>query len=167
MTIKNYIFTISTICIFAGIAYANLSQQKGRKMRSTRQTQANQALDFKAFTKTPSGIAYQILKQGSGNKLHKGETAIVDYTGWLLTNDNKTASQHFDSSFNPGRTEFEFPLGQGHVISGWDQTVADMKIGEKRLVIIPSNLGYGMRGAGATIPPNSTLVFEIDLYGAR
>ena len=84
----------------------------------------------------------------------------VHYTGWLST------GKKFDSSVDRGEA-FPFPIGQGRVIKGWDEGVASMKIGGKRLLLIPPHLGYGPRGAGADIPPNATLLFEVELLGVK
>ena len=109
---------------------------------------------------TPSGLQYSIDRPGTGASPVAGQIVSVHYTGWL-TNGTK-----FDSSRDRG-TPFEFPLGQGRVIRGWDEGVAAMKIGEKRTLVIPPDLGYGARGAGGVIPPNATLVFQVELLGAR
>jgi FKBP-type peptidyl-prolyl cis-trans isomerase len=104
---------------------------------------------------------------GSGAEARAGQTVTVHYTGWLY--DAKAADKHgkkFDSSKDHGEA-FEFKLGAGMVIRGWDQGVAGMKVGGKRTLIIPSELGYGSRGAGGAIPPNSTLVFDVELLGVR
>ncbi|MBI4859564.1 MAG: FKBP-type peptidyl-prolyl cis-trans isomerase [Candidatus Riflebacteria bacterium] len=97
---------------------------------------------------------------GTGAAPQKGHTAVVHYTGWL-TNGTK-----FDSSVDRGRP-FEFKLGMGAVIRGWDEGVATMKVGGKRKLTIPPELGYGARGAGGVIPPNATLVFEVELLGVK
>lgn len=110
--------------------------------------------------KTPSGLQYSIDHPGSGASPTIGQIVSVHYTGWL-PNGTK-----FDSSRDRGKA-FEFPLGQGRVIKGWDEGVAAMKMGEKRTLVIPPDLGYGARGAGGLIPPNATLVFQVELLGAR
>lgn len=97
---------------------------------------------------------------GSGDEAVAGKTVVVHYTGWL-TNGVK-----FDSSKDRDEP-FDFPLGAGHVIRGWDQGVAGMKVGGKRKLTIPPELGYGARGAGGVIPPNATLVFEVELLAVR
>ncbi len=99
----------------------------------------------------------EILKEGSGDGAKSGDMVTVNYTGTLL-NGTK-----FDSSLNPGRTPFQFTLGQNSVIQGWELGVLGMKPGEKRKLTIPPELGYGAAGAGGVIPPNATLIFEIDL----
>ena len=107
------------------------------------------------------------IKQGEGALATAGHEVSVHYTGWLY---DETAADHhgkkFDSSRDRG-TPFEFPLGAGHVIKGWDQGVAGMQVGGQRTLIIPAALGYGSRGAGGVIPPNATLVFDVELLGVR
>ncbi|MDO8914487.1 MAG: FKBP-type peptidyl-prolyl cis-trans isomerase [Coriobacteriia bacterium] len=97
---------------------------------------------------------------GTGAEAVSGKTVSVHYTGWL------TDGTKFDSSVDRG-TPFEFQLGQGRVIRGWDEGVAGMKIGGKRKLTIPPEMGYGARGSGSVIPPNATLVFDVELLGVR
>ena len=99
---------------------------------------------------------------GNGAVAAKGQDVTVHYTGWLT--DGKTLGKKFDSSKDRG-DPFVFSLGRGQVIQGWDQGVQGMKIGGKRKLTIPPDLGYGARGAGGAIPPNATLVFEVELLG--
>jgi FKBP-type peptidyl-prolyl cis-trans isomerase FkpA len=104
---------------------------------------------------------------GSGDEAVAGKSVQVHYTGWLF--DDSAADKHgakFDSSRDRGEP-FMFPLGAGRVIQGWDQGVAGMKVGGRRTLIIPPELGYGSRGAGGVIPPNATLVFDVELLGVR
>jgi FKBP-type peptidyl-prolyl cis-trans isomerase len=109
---------------------------------------------------TAGNMKIEELKQGSGQEATVGKTAVVHYTGWL------TDGRKFDSSVDRGQP-FEFPLGAGRVIKGWDQGVAGMRVGGKRKLTIPPELGYGERGAGSVIPPNATLVFEVELLGVK
>ena len=106
--------------------------------------------------KTPSGLVIEELVVGSGAVAAAGQKVTVHYTGWL------TEGKKFDSS-KDRRDPFVFPLGRGQVIKGWDEGVAGMKVGGKRKLTIPPSLGYGARGAGGVIPPNATLVFEVEL----
>jgi peptidylprolyl isomerase len=113
---------------------------------------------------TSSGLQIIDTKVGTGASPRSGQTAVVHYTGWLYTNGAK--GQKFDSSVDRGEP-FEFPVGQGRVIKGWDEGVATMKIGGKRTLIVPPQLGYGARGAGGAIPPNATLMFDVELLGVK
>lgn len=98
------------------------------------------------------------LSVGEGDEAVSGKRVTVHYTGWL------TDGTKFDSSLDRN-DPFDFPLGRGHVIRGWDEGVAGMKVGGKRKLTIPPEMGYGARGAGGVIPPNATLVFEVELLG--
>jgi len=111
---------------------------------------------------TESGLQYQDVVEGSGDEARSGAYVTVHYTGWLY--ENGEAGRKFDSS-KDRNDPFAFPLGAGHVIRGWDEGVAGMKIGGTRRLIIPPQLGYGARGAGGVIPPNATLLFEVELLG--
>jgi len=107
------------------------------------------------------------VKVGTGDEAKEGQTVSVHYTGWLY--DPAAADKHgkqFDSSRTRG-TPFKFPLGGGRVIKGWDQGVAGMKVGGQRTLTIPSSMGYGSRGAGGSIPPNATLIFDVELLGVE
>jgi FKBP-type peptidyl-prolyl cis-trans isomerase FkpA len=105
------------------------------------------------------------LKVGTGPEAQPGMTVEVNYTGWLYDEHAKDKrGKKFDSSLDHGQP-FSFTLGQGMVIKGWDEGVAGMHVGGKRLLLIPAALGYGARGAGGVIPPNASLVFEVDLLG--
>ncbi len=125
------------VCVLAGLAFAD--DKKEEKV-----------------IKTDSGLQYVELKEGDGAVAKKGDTVEVHYTGWLK--DGKK----FDSSVDR-KQPFSFKLGVGKVIKGWDEGVAGMKVGGKRKLIIPSELGYGKTGAGKDIPPDSELIFEVEL----
>ena len=109
---------------------------------------------------TANGLTYQDVTEGTGAEAVKGDQVSVHYTGWLMDGTK------FDSSKDRG-DPFEFRLGGGQVIKGWDEGVAGMKIGGTRKLTIPPSLGYGARGAGGVIPPNATLVFEVELLGVN
>ncbi len=113
---------------------------------------------------TSSGLQMIDTQAGTGASPKAGQTAVVHYTGYL--NDNGKKGKKFDSSVDRG-SPFEFPVGQGRVIKGWDEGVASMKVGGKRTLIIPPDLGYGARGAGGVIPPNATLIFDVELLGVK
>ncbi len=113
---------------------------------------------------TSSGLQIIDTKTGTGASPRAGQTAVVHYTGWLYANGAK--GQKFDSSVDRNEP-FAFPVGQGRVIRGWDEGVASMKVGGKRTLIIPPQLGYGARGAGGVIPPNATLIFDVELLSVR
>jgi FKBP-type peptidyl-prolyl cis-trans isomerase FkpA len=112
------------------------------------------------MTTTASGLQYEDLKLGSGEQAKAGGYVSVHYTGWL--HDGGSKAKPFDSSVPRGEP-FEFALGAGQVIRGWDEGVQGMRVGGTRMLIIPAALGYGARGAGGVIPPNATLCFEVEL----
>ena len=113
---------------------------------------------------TPSGLQYEDTTVGGGAAAQPGQHVQVHYTGWLFDNGQQGAK--FDSSVDRN-DPFAFSLGAGMVIKGWDEGVAGMKIGGKRTLIIPPQLGYGARGAGGVIPPNATLKFDVELLDAH
>ena len=108
----------------------------------------------------PDGLKYTDDQIGTGIEAQAGKTVSVHYTGWLLDGTK------FDSSKDRNQP-FSFPLGRGQVIKGWDEGVAGMKVGGKRTLVIPPDLGYGARGAGGVIPPNATLKFEVELLDVK
>jgi len=113
---------------------------------------------------TPSGLTIIDTKVGTGASPKTGQICVMHYTGWLYVDGKKGAK--FDSSLDHGQP-FEFPIGAHRVIAGWDEGVATMKVGGKRTLIIPPSLGYGARGAGGVIPPNATLMFDVELLGVK
>jgi len=113
---------------------------------------------------TASGLQIADSKVGTGATPKPGQTCVMHYTGWL--DEHGAKGKKFDSSVDRGEP-FEFPIGQRRVIAGWDEGVASMKVGGKRTLIIPPALGYGARGAGGAIPPNATLIFEVELLDVK
>ena len=111
---------------------------------------------------TKSGLQYIDTKVGTGASPKRNQTVVVHYTGWLYEQGKR--GKKFDSSVDR-KEPFRFPVGAGRVIAGWDEGVGSMKVGGQRTLIIPPNLGYGARGAGGVIPPNATLIFDVELLG--
>ena len=131
---------------------------------STIMTESSEAQPAAKPVTTSTGLQIIDTKVGTGASPKTGQTVTVHYTGWLYENGAK--GKKFDSSVD--RSEpFEFPIGQGRVIAGWDQGVATMKVGGKRTLVIPPALGYGARGAGGVIPPNATLIFDVELLDVK
>ncbi|KQS47628.1 MULTISPECIES: peptidylprolyl isomerase [Flavobacterium] len=134
--------------------------------RAKREAQAREEAEAKmeklaaGFDKTESGLRYKMIQKGNGKKAENGKVVSVHYTGQL--EDGKV----FDSSY-PRKKPIEFPLGKGHVIEGWDEGIALLQVGDKARFVIPSHLGYGSRGAGGVIPPNATLVFDVELMDVK
>jgi peptidylprolyl isomerase len=116
------------------------------------------------MTTTASGLQLTDITIGTGAQPKTGQTCVMHYTGWLYVDGVK--GKKFDSSVDRGEP-FEFSIGQRQVIGGWDEGVASMKVGGKRTLIIPPALGYGARGAGGVIPPNATLMFDVELLGVK
>lgn len=116
------------------------------------------------MNESPTGLKFEDTVVGTGPSPTKGQTCVMHYTGWLWVNGAKGSK--FDSSLDRG-APFEFPLGMRRVIGGWDEGVASMKVGGKRTLLIPPSLGYGSSGAAGVIPPNATLLFEVELLGVK
>jgi FKBP-type peptidyl-prolyl cis-trans isomerase len=150
------------IALFSLLAIASLTA--GAFDATDAKSKANKNAASKAVAgariTTASGLQYEDKVVGKGASPQPGQKVTVHYTGWL-TNGKK-----FDSSVDRG-TPFEFVIGKGQVIKGWDEGVSTMKVGGKRKLTIPANLGYGDRGAGADIPPGATLVFDVELLGVQ
>ena len=115
-----------------------------------------------SFATTPSGVRYRDEVVGTGSAPAQGQTVTVHYTGWL--DDGGKPGRKFDSSRDRG-SPFRFTLGAQEVISGWDIGVASMQVGGRRMLLLPPEHGYGARGAGGVIPPNDTLLFDVELLG--
>ena len=140
---------------------ANAQEAAITKIKAQREIELTQiAAQYPGLVTDPSGIMYSIKKEGSGQKPKAGSTVQVAYKGMFLS------GEVFDASEAHGKP-LEFTAGAGEVIPGWDKAILDMKTGEKRLVVIPPDLAYGERGAGGVIPPNSFLVFEMELIGVK
>jgi FKBP-type peptidyl-prolyl cis-trans isomerase len=140
---------IVMVVMFAPVA--SLAQTAGKPMTT-------------APTTTASGLQVVDSKVGTGASPKPGQICVMHYTGWLYENGQK--GKKFDSSLDRNEP-FEFPIGQHRVIAGWDEGVATMKVGGKRTLIIPPALGYGARGAGGVIPPNATLMFDVELLNVK
>jgi len=130
------------------------------KQKAPVKTDRPTQIDPEKFVTTPSGLKYYDIVVGTGETAKSGNIVEVHYTGWL------TDGKRFDSSVLRGKP-FSFPLGQGRVIRGWDEGVAGMKVGGIRQLIIPPELAYGKRGAANVIPPDATLIFEVQLLGIK
>lgn len=154
--INKFMQTTLAIALCASAVSVAPSKAYGDKKMDT-QSQAGEKT-------TLSGLKYRDTKVGTGAKAESGKAVVVHYTGWL--NDNGQHGKKFDSSKDRNEP-FEFNLGAGQVIKGWDEGVAGMQVGGSRTLIIPPDLGYGARGAGGVIPPNATLIFDVELLAVR
>jgi FKBP-type peptidyl-prolyl cis-trans isomerase len=151
---------LGLLILLGGLAVAFLMPHSGDSTPSPSTPSSTKANTVSEFQKIDAVV-------GSGAEASAGSDVSVHYTGWLhdpAATDLK--GKKFDSSVDRGQA-FEFPLGGGRVIKGWDEGVAGMKVGGKRTLIIPAEMGYGARGAGGVIPPNATLVFDVELLGVR
>lgn len=152
------IYMISTVTFLSLLSGCTQSTE------NTEQSCITQQQGEPTMITTPSGLRYEILTQAPADaqEAKEGNTVTVHYTGWL--DENGQPGKKFDSSVDR-KQPFQFPLGLGYVIKGWDEGVLGMKVGEKRRLIIPAAIGYGSRGAGAIIPPHATLIFDVELLG--
>jgi len=150
----------SFIAAAAALVLVSLAAPPPAPAQQTSQQSAAQQGATGKMTELPSGLKYTDTVDGTGAEAKRGEKVTVHYTGWLYNNGEK--GKKFDSSLDRNEP-FSFNLGGGQVIPGWDQGVAGMKVGGKRTLIIPANLAYGARGAGGVIPPNATLMFDVEL----
>lgn len=152
---RDLIIAAALVSVVSAYGIFNWNKNKTR--------QAPTAMSNSAYKTTPSGLKYLELQEGIGAVAQKGRPVQVHYTGWLF--DEKAPEfkgTKFDSSVDRGQP-FQFNLGAGMVIRGWDEGVAGMKVGEKRRLIIPANLAYGNQSVGGIIPANATLVFDVEL----
>ena len=156
---KKLVITCSAIlvttCLFVSCRSANENNSKTPQTGTTKMTR----------TRTASGLEYEIITPGTTDTSPRaGNMVTVHYSGWL--DDNGQPGKAFDSSYNR-QQPFTFRIGMGQVIQGWDEGVMTMKLGEKRRLFIPSNLGYGARGAGGVIPANANLIFDVELISIQ
>lgn len=154
---RNKLVIIAAAAALAGVGVTIWAIKKKEAKQVVVQTDAETAATPE-FKTTESGIKYRIETEGTGKKPKAGDTVEVHYTGWVDVDGEE--GEKFDSSVDRNRT-FKFRLGQGMVIPGWEQSLADMKEGEVRYIILPPELGYGSRGAGRVIKPNSILRFRV------
>lgn len=164
---KKSIFAIVLmLSVCAGFAFSQTKRKTVRRplgkatVKKTIVRKKIMTMESNAVT-TASGLTYIVTKKGEGAQLKAGDNIIVNYTG-LFTDGRK-----FDSSLDPGREQFSFPLGAGRVIKGWDEGFAKLKIGDHATLIIPPSIGYGARGAGGVIPPDATLIFIVEVIGVK
>ena len=159
MRVRNLVFTCTALFLFSACGQ--------QAEDSTAASEPEVAATATPAMPEEAKLQIEIIKNGYGRAAEAGDHVTVHYTGWLYDEsapDNR--GDKFDSSVDRG-DKFQFPLGAGRVIKGWDEGVAGMLIGEKRVLTIPPNMGYGDRGAGNAIPPGATLVFEVELFGAE
>lgn len=142
------------------VAVAGCGDKAEDQAAATTGFTASLGIDTTALTRTPSGLRYQDVEKGEGKEATAGKVVLVHYTGWLPNGEK------FDSS-RDRNDPFSFTLGAGQVIAGWDEGVAGMKVGGRRKLVIPPDLGYGTAGAPPDIPPGATLVFEVELVDVR
>jgi len=153
--ILRFLVLLASACLFACGGSADREGSRPQTGFS-----ASLGVDTTAMTKTPSGLRYQDITEGQGAEATADRTVSVHYTGWLPNGEK------FDSSRDRNQP-FSFTLGAGQVIAGWDEGVAGMKIGGRRKLVIPADLGYGTAGAPPDIPPGATLVFDVELLDVR
>lgn len=157
---KKNLITIVGFAALLVLTYVGIAQLNSVKSNTVNSVEKKEpAVD--EMTTLPSGLQYKIEKHGTNNTSPKpGQTVAVHYTGWL--NDGGKPGKKFDSSVDRG-APFEFIVGAGHVIKGWDEAVLAMHLGEKRRIILPPDLAYGARGYPPVIPENATLIFDVEL----
>jgi len=165
MTVRQLFFTCSSMFLLA--ACGQQADDATSENEAAAETNTAAAPAIATEITEESGLQIEIIQDGHGRAAVAGDRVTVHYTGWLY---DETAADNrgtkFDSSVDRG-DKFQFPLGAGRVIKGWDEGVAGMLIGEKRVLTIPAEMGYGARGAGDLIPPGATLIFEVELFNAE
>jgi FKBP-type peptidyl-prolyl cis-trans isomerase FkpA len=157
--LRKAIFVLITALSTALLAQALLTQAKPAPPKAAKKPAGPTKVSGKPIT-TASGLQYWEIKKGTGALAGAGKEVSVHYTGWLVN------GKEFDSSLDSGEP-IKFTLGTGQVIKGWDEGIAGMKVGGKRQLRIPPALGYGARGAGSDIPPNATLIFDVELMAVK
>lgn len=165
---KKLLLTLLALTLVFSLSYAGDStevKQDSTKMKADKKEMKEETAKKPEKVKTVSGLEYIDQKVGDGDIAVAGDVVDVHYTGWLQNADG-TKGKKFDSSRDRDQP-FTFPLGAGRVIKGWDEGVAGMAVGGQRELIIPANLGYGERGAGGVIPPNATLIFDVELLKVK
>ena len=156
---RYFVFLSAGLVVFSLITMdSSVSAWPLKRSKSSPQQAYPLGPDAEGFYTSSTGLRFRDLSKGNGQRPRVGQTVVVHYTGWLLN------GQKFDSSLDRGQP-FEFVLGTGQVIKGWDEGVKGMNIGGKRRLTVPPQLGYGRQGFGNSIPPNATLVFEVELLG--
>lgn len=156
-SVQSIIYILIIVVLVGGIAYLGMRANSKKAEKSSTPTTNTNTMN------TPTeGLQYEVIQEGNGAVVGNGDVAVVNYTGRLQ--DGTVFDSNVDPAFRHA-TPFEFTVGAGHVIKGWDLGVAGMKIGEKRRLTLAPEMAYGSRGAGALIPPNSTLIFDVELTG--
>lgn len=155
-----HLLAVLPLLLVACAPGTNASFQGCKTMSATAKIPVTPAIDTLQLKRTASGLGIQDLLEGTGKTAEPGNMVSVHYTGWL------TDGTKVDSSRDLGQV-FTFMLGRGQVIAGWDEGVAGMKLGGRRKLLIPSQLGYGAQGSGSVVPPGATLVFDVELCGVK
>jgi FKBP-type peptidyl-prolyl cis-trans isomerase FkpA len=176
MPVLNLLARTFAVAAVSACLLAACAKKEEQAASATDSTQASEALAQESTATSdaagapapqPMGLVITDLKAGTGPAIEKGQQAVVHYTGWLYSESAPdTKGTKFDSSVDRGEP-FSFPLGGGRVIRGWEEGVLGMQVGGQRRLIIPPDMAYGERGAGGVIPPNATLVFDVELLQIR
>ena len=175
MTVRSLALALCALAVFGCSSRDKPAEPAAAAPATAPTTETSAPAPTSTPTEAPASTGTEVmamqqkdLAPGSGPEIKAGQSALVKYTGWLYdaaAPENK--GKKFDSTEDHGGEPFEFDVGAGMVIKGWDQGVAGMKVGGKRRLVIPPEMGYGARGAGGVIPPNATLVFDVELVEIR